>query len=62
MGSTATPSRIRVLTTKLRALSSIRINGWSRHAPLAPSARTDLGGGRSVVTVPTALHFEPFRL
>src|SRR5258707_6346541 len=56
-----TPGRERV------AQALERVRQVRRHSPkvgavCGNSARTDLGGGRSVMTVPTALHCELFRL
>ena len=64
-GNASQQSTLRTQCRKCVSQALERIRQVRRHSPkvgavCGNSARTDLGGGRSVMTVPTALHVEFF--
>jgi len=64
-GNASQQSTLRTQCRKCVSQALERIRQVRRHSPkvgavCGNSARTDLGGGRSVMTVPTALHAECF--
>ena len=65
-GNASQQSTLRTQCRKCVSQALERIRRVRRHSPkggavCGNSARTDLGGGRSVMTVPTALRIELFR-
>src|ERR1700726_3728052 len=65
-GNASQQSTLRTQCRKCVSQALERIRQVRRHSPkvgavCGNSARTDLGGGRSVMTVPTALRMELFR-
>jgi hypothetical protein len=65
-GNASQQSTLRTQCRKCVSQALERIRQVRRHSPkvgavCGNSARTDLGGGRSVMTVPTALRIELFR-
>ena len=65
-GNASQQSTLRTQCRKCVSQALERIRQVRRHSPkvgavCGNSARTDLGGGRSVMTVPTALRAELFR-
>ena len=66
-GNARQQSTLRTQCRKCVSQALERIRQVRRHSPkvgavCGNSARTDLGGGRSVMTVPTALPLEVFRV
>ena len=64
-GNASQQSTLRTQCRKCVSQALARIRQVRRHSPkvgavCGNSARTDLGGGRSAMTVPTALHTEVF--
>src|SRR6266699_759613 len=65
-GNASQQSTLRTQCRKCVSQALERIRQVRRHSPkvgavCGNSASTDLGGGRSVMTVPTALRSEPYR-
>src|SRR5216683_1449228 len=65
-GNASQQSTLRTQCRKCVSQALERIRQVRRHSPkvgavCGNSARTDLGGGRSAMTVPTALRVEPYR-